>query len=736
MSSDPIISELAPLPGAIASTDLLVVQRGASDLLQAPVSGLAGFVRSVIATTDDVPEGARLYFTVDRANTCADARIAAQKGQAEGIMPLDSGGKAPLAYMPDALIGQVKFKGVWDAATNSPALPSATASIGYYYVTSVAGSFGGIDYDVGDWCISDGTTWGKVDNSDAITSFAGRVGAILPIASDYSSFYLGLSATASDSSKLGGQLPAYYAQASHTHTFTSLTSKPTTLAGYGITDAATAGHTHSGYETAIGNPSVSGYLLSSSTAGVRSWVAPYSHPATHAQSVIDSSTGWITTALAGKQASGNYAASATPGGPATTADKLSASRSINGVGFNGSSDITIGTTYDGNYYRITNPGGGAYTSPHSSVTGAILIKLPVGMSSTMVKISGKVFNFSSGYAFDFVVSGYNYSAESRWVNTSAYILGTPTIDRRYTIRYGFDSSSGNAVIYIGELDGNWSYPQVYITEVLCGYSGQSVNWTKNWVLGFETSSFKNVTSTINYCQVGYVTTSSVANAGVLRDESGHIFGNYGYYSYLNMSHGQSARGSDTVFYSSNDDFLRKNTADGFRASLNVPTRTGGDASGTWNIGISGNSDGTYWVRSNAALIYGVNGLNYFNAEFSAGGTSTSYNVAPHAGWFHIIRMNHANDNGYYTDIACPFHYNGIYYRRIVDGTNNGWYQLMDSVCYPNLQAIENLAGTAGVPVKTAANTWELRNGYTGQVPLGSGTYLNFTKGILTSVVAT
>jgi len=31
---------------------------------------------------------------------------------------------------------------------------------------------------------------------------------------------------------------------SHTHTFASLTSKPTTLAGYGITDAAASGHTH------------------------------------------------------------------------------------------------------------------------------------------------------------------------------------------------------------------------------------------------------------------------------------------------------------------------------------------------------------------------------------------------------------------------------------------------------------------------------------------------------------
>ena len=112
--------------------------------------------------------------------------------------------------------------------------------------------------------------------------------------------------TADDAAKLGGQLPSYYSQAGHTHTFDGLTSKPTTLAGYGITDAAAASHTHSGYETAIGNPSADGYLLSSTSAGVRSWVAPYSHPATHAQSVIDSSSGWITTALAGKQDAGSY----------------------------------------------------------------------------------------------------------------------------------------------------------------------------------------------------------------------------------------------------------------------------------------------------------------------------------------------------------------------------------------------------------------------------------------------
>jgi len=43
------------------------------------------------------------------------------------------------------------------------------------------------------------------------------------------------------------------ATSGHTHTFASITSKPTTLAGYGITDAATSSHTHSPTQVGLGN---------------------------------------------------------------------------------------------------------------------------------------------------------------------------------------------------------------------------------------------------------------------------------------------------------------------------------------------------------------------------------------------------------------------------------------------------------------------------------------------------
>jgi len=54
------------------------------------------------------------------------------------------------------------------------------------------------------------------------------------------------------------------APSSFTLPFSQLTSTPTTLAGYAITDA----------EPALGNPSTDGYVLSSTTGGVRSWIAP------------------------------------------------------------------------------------------------------------------------------------------------------------------------------------------------------------------------------------------------------------------------------------------------------------------------------------------------------------------------------------------------------------------------------------------------------------------------------
>jgi hypothetical protein len=115
-------------------------------------------------------------------------------GVPNGVASLDAGGKVPLSQIPDSIIGQVQYMGTWNALTNTPTLnPLVPEEKGHYYVVSVAGVFGGVDYAVGDWIISNGLIWEKVDNTDAVTSVFGRIGAILALEADYQSFYPRLS---------------------------------------------------------------------------------------------------------------------------------------------------------------------------------------------------------------------------------------------------------------------------------------------------------------------------------------------------------------------------------------------------------------------------------------------------------------------------------------------------------------------------------------------------------------
>ena len=72
--------------------------------------------------------------------------------------------------------GGLIYRGSHSAA--SGAYP-ATPSLGDYYKISAAGTLGGVPYSVGDSIIYSGTGWDKIDSTDAVTSVAGRVGAVV-----------------------------------------------------------------------------------------------------------------------------------------------------------------------------------------------------------------------------------------------------------------------------------------------------------------------------------------------------------------------------------------------------------------------------------------------------------------------------------------------------------------------------------------------------------------------------
>jgi hypothetical protein len=92
-------------------------------------------------------------------------------------------------YSPPLIVsGTVNYKGTWDASTNNPTLNSSPAAStkGDYYVVSTAGTQFGITFAIGDWIISNGTAWEKVDLTDAVSSVFGRTGAVVGVSTDYS----------------------------------------------------------------------------------------------------------------------------------------------------------------------------------------------------------------------------------------------------------------------------------------------------------------------------------------------------------------------------------------------------------------------------------------------------------------------------------------------------------------------------------------------------------------------
>ena len=108
-----------------------------------------------------------------------------EKGQPNGYAPLNAFTKIDTQYLPSTFIGAVVYQGTWNAATNTPTLPTPSSSNqGHYYVVSDPGTYNTITFGIGDWVISNGTAWEKVDNSQSVTSVNGQQGVVVLTTSD------------------------------------------------------------------------------------------------------------------------------------------------------------------------------------------------------------------------------------------------------------------------------------------------------------------------------------------------------------------------------------------------------------------------------------------------------------------------------------------------------------------------------------------------------------------------
>ena len=130
------------------------------------------------------------------------------KGKASGVASLDANSKIITSQLPDYLLGQVMYGGnaseVATTTTISPSdslktkknitatsisiINSATSTAsntygykdmeGVYFICQAKGTFAETSFEKGDWIISTGAKWEKIDNTDAVKSVNGQIGDV------------------------------------------------------------------------------------------------------------------------------------------------------------------------------------------------------------------------------------------------------------------------------------------------------------------------------------------------------------------------------------------------------------------------------------------------------------------------------------------------------------------------------------------------------------------------------
>ena len=107
------------------------------------------------------------------------AENVANKGAANGYVPLDAGTKIPISYLPASTM---IYLGNWDASSNTPNLADGTGVNGDMYRVSVAGTqtFNSlsINFLVGEFVIYNGTVWQQAPASDGVISINGHQGVV------------------------------------------------------------------------------------------------------------------------------------------------------------------------------------------------------------------------------------------------------------------------------------------------------------------------------------------------------------------------------------------------------------------------------------------------------------------------------------------------------------------------------------------------------------------------------
>ena len=119
---------------------------------------------------------------IARADHVHPTDTSRQSAAPDGTNPLLKDGKINVAYLPDTITGQLYYMGTWNPNTITIAV---TAKRGDYYIASATGWKNPSNiqelndpYETGDWAVYNGTSWDKIDNTDAVRLVNGQKGNV------------------------------------------------------------------------------------------------------------------------------------------------------------------------------------------------------------------------------------------------------------------------------------------------------------------------------------------------------------------------------------------------------------------------------------------------------------------------------------------------------------------------------------------------------------------------------
>ena len=184
-------------------------------------------------------------------------------------------------------------------------------------------------------------------------------------------------------------------------------------------------------------------------------------------------------------------------------------------------------------------------------------------------------------------------------------------------------------------------------------------------------------------------TNNNANQIVRTDANGYIQAGW-----INSISGDNGTSAITRIYASDDAYIRYYTPTNFRAVLDVPTRTGGSASGTWGINVTG----TAGSSTSASYATFLTSSNYIQRCGSSGNANTDFQNTPagsvrHNGddagltnspggsWWFYDNYRHSNASNYWgIQVAWGWEDNAnrLATRNITGNSFGGWVYYINS----------------------------------------------------------